>query len=211
MMSEARSIYDATRTPLEAFQKEMGRLFDLVEAGAIEWDTYHRAVEQAQARLVDATERTKEASNAAQELGMTFASAFEDAIVGGKKLKDVLKGLHQDIIRIAVRKSITEPLANMVSGLFSGGGGLFGSLIPGREFGGPVSAGNPYIVGEAGPELFVPSRSGDIVPMGDATTQMTVHNHFTIQAPSGSVPRETQQQIAAKVGAEVSRAMARIR
>ena len=33
-----------------------------------------------------------------------------------------------------------------------------------RQHGGPVGAGRPYLVGEAGPELFVPSRSGRIEP-----------------------------------------------
>jgi len=33
-----------------------------------------------------------------------------------------------------------------------------------RQFGGPVHAGKPYIVGEAGPELFIPRQSGYIVP-----------------------------------------------
>ncbi len=36
----------------------------------------------------------------------------------------------------------------------------------GRASGGPVTAGTPYIVGEEGPELFVPGRSGTIVPNG---------------------------------------------
>jgi len=35
-----------------------------------------------------------------------------------------------------------------------------------RAQGGPVSAGSPYLVGEQGPELFVPSRSGSIIPNG---------------------------------------------
>jgi hypothetical protein len=207
MMAEAGRIYEATRTPLEAFQIEMGKLFDLVESGAIEWDTYHRAVEQAQDKLGEATDKTREANDAARELGMTFSSAFEDAIVGGKKLSDVLKGLHQDIIRIAVRKSITEPLANMFTG-------FMGSLkIPGLEFGGPVKANHPYVVGEAGPELFVPSGAGEIVPMSGDTisTNTIINNHFAIQSTNGNVSRETQQQIAAKVGVEVGRAMDRIR
>jgi hypothetical protein len=138
---------------------------------------------------------------------MTFSSAFEDAIVGGKKLSDVLKGLHQDIIRIAVRKSITEPLANMFTG-------FMGSLkIPGLEFGGPVKANHPYVVGEAGPELFVPSGAGEIVPMSGDTisTNTIINNHFAISSTNGNVSRETQQQIAAKVGVEVGRAMDRIR
>lgn len=36
--------------------------------------------------------------------------------------------------------------------------------IPGRQAGGPVGGGEPYIVGEQGPELFVPERSGTIIP-----------------------------------------------
>ena len=38
--------------------------------------------------------------------------------------------------------------------------------MTGRQLGGQVSAGTPYIVGESGPELFIPSRSGQVVPNG---------------------------------------------
>ena len=49
-------------------------------------------------------------------------------------------------------------------------GGLFslfaGALFRGnmRSDGGPVKKGEPYIVGEKGPELIVPSESGDVIP-----------------------------------------------
>ncbi|KGO33211.1 hypothetical protein JT06_15865 [Desulfobulbus sp. Tol-SR] len=36
--------------------------------------------------------------------------------------------------------------------------------IPGRAVGGPVAGGNPYIIGEKGPELFVPSTNGTVIP-----------------------------------------------
>ncbi|WP_424359756.1 phage tail tape measure protein [Methanocella sp. MCL-LM] len=36
--------------------------------------------------------------------------------------------------------------------------------IPGRAAGGPVNAGEPYIVGERGQELFIPSSNGTIIP-----------------------------------------------
>ena len=39
----------------------------------------------------------------------------------------------------------------------------------GHAMGGPVSAGTPYIVGEQGPELFVPNQSGTIVPNGETS------------------------------------------
>jgi len=46
-----------------------------------------------------------------------------------------------------------------------------------RALGGPVSGGSPYIVGEKGPELFVPGSSGNIVPnhaMGGANVVVNV-------------------------------------
>lgn len=43
-----------------------------------------------------------------------------------------------------------------------------------REAGGPVSSGRPYVVGEKGPELFVPSSSGTIVPNGGGGTNVSL-------------------------------------
>ena len=64
----------------------------------------------------------------ADDLGMTFTSAFEDAIVGGKDFSEVLKGIEQDILRIMIRKSVTEPVGAFLSAgissflRFDGGG-----------------------------------------------------------------------------------------
>ncbi len=59
-------------------------------------------------------------------------------------------------------------LASQVLAHFAGGGTLrsfFGfEDIPGRRRGGPTQAGKPYIVGEEGPELFVPRSSGTVIP-----------------------------------------------
>lgn len=51
-----------------------------------------------------------------------------------------------------------------------------GASITGRATGGSVLGGNPYVVGENGPELFVPGRSGTIIPnggMGGVTIVLT--------------------------------------
>ena len=44
-----------------------------------------------------------------------------------------------------------------------------------RQHGGPVSGGNPYLVGERGPETFVPSSNGRIVPTGGMTANITIN------------------------------------
>lgn len=104
-----------------------------------------------------------------EDLGLIFESAFEDAIVAGKELSDVLKGLLQDIARLFLREYVTKPLFNTI-GSFLGFGGA-------RASGGPVSAGNAYLVGERGPELFLPNNSGRILPNGGMGGVTIVQNN----------------------------------
>jgi tape measure domain-containing protein len=49
------------------------------------------------------------------------------------------------------------------------------SLVGGRAAGGPVAGSGAYLVGERGPELFMPGRSGTIVPNGGGGTNVTVN------------------------------------
>jgi len=96
-----------------------------------------------------------------------------------------------DMAAQIIAKMITMAILNTVVGLLpggsmAGGAGLssgfnagtasaiptdaggwaqsFATVLPGRANGGPVSSGQTYMVGERGPELFVPGRSGTIVP-----------------------------------------------
>lgn len=74
-----------------------------------------------------------------------------------------------------------------------------------RQAGGPVSAGAPYLVGESGPELMVPDSNGTILPHSWAGGKGGLHvtNHFHITAPTGTVSRATQSQIAASTARSV--------
>jgi hypothetical protein len=59
------------------------------------------------------------------------------------------------------------------------------SAIQGKALGGGVTANNPFMVGEQGPELFVPSRSGNIIPNnrsgggGDISITLTGNSFMT--------------------------------
>jgi phage-related minor tail protein len=85
----------------------------------------------------------------------------------------------------------------------SGGGGVAASLgsllgglvgLPGRATGGPVSPGRSYVVGERGPELFVPTSSGSIAPNGsDSATPRDVRVAITVNAGTGQAPGALQQ------------------
>ena len=93
----------------------------------------------------------------ARNAGNMIASGFEDAIFSGQKLGEVIRSLGMDLMRMVFQQTVTAPLAK----------GISGAILAGfRAEGGPVNAGSPYMVGEKGPELFVPHSSGSIVPNG---------------------------------------------
>lgn len=69
----------------------------------------------------------------AEEMGLSFTSAFERAAEQGRKFKDLLKGLAKDFLMIGLRRGVTEPLGKAATGLFDKffssfeGGGYTGS------------------------------------------------------------------------------------
>lgn len=115
-------------TPSQVFkrqQEDLEFLQQALEKGALRLDQYTESVRE----LFNLNEERMEKSKSlAEELGLSFTSAFEDAIVGGKKFSDVLKGLEQDILRIVTRDQVTRPLADSIGKLLKGDGNG-GSLL----------------------------------------------------------------------------------
>lgn len=141
-------------------------------------------------KLISLTEQVK---TAAEGIGVTFADSFKAAISGAMTAQEAFASFFQsvadrflDMAAQIIAKWIEMTILNTALNLFPGGGlfkgagpvsgasafsgggmGSRGFSLPsliGRANGGPVSAGSPYMVGERGPELFVPGRTGTIVP-----------------------------------------------
>ena len=169
------SLKSSVLTPLEKYSAELERLDLLQKAQIIDEETAIRLtglagaaysaaagdVEDMTSRLSASNEEAKKAIPAMSQLakisddaGAIIAQGFEDAILSGEKLQDVLKAIGRDLLRLVFQQTITQPLAAGISGALQG---MF------RANGGPVSANSPYVVGERGPELFVPRASGSIV------------------------------------------------
>lgn len=90
-----------------------------------------------------------------------------------------------------------------LGGIFKSiGGALFGG---GRAGGGDVLGGRAYLVGESGPEMFVPRTAGTVIPnmaMAGGGGSMSIVNNFTV---SGSVDKRTQLQIAREASMALQR------
>jgi hypothetical protein len=98
-----------------------------------------------------------ESEQTGKQAGQMIASGFEEAVFSGKKLSEVLKALALDLVRLVFQKQVTEVAA-------TGIGKFINTALGFKAMGGPVTSGSPYVVGEKGPELFVPNSSGSIIP-----------------------------------------------
>ena len=165
------------------------------------------------------------ADGVANTLGEGLGSAFNALISGAqgweKSLQQIASGVLIDIANQLIRIFVIEQAINAIKTLLTpfsaatplgaGGGtvGKFGTLgpnygIPQRAKGGPVSSGQTYMVGERGPELFVPGRSGTIVAndkMGGGSTNVIVN----VDAKGSSV--EGNEQGANQLGRVISAAV----
>ncbi len=152
---KGREAIDAMRASITRLQYELTTIDTSTAAGkelaAKKWEEMSKVGDNLNKKL-------GETKRAAMEIGYAFQSSFEDAILEGAKLKDVMNGLIKDIARIALRNAITAPLGNWI------GGAVAGAFGGGKASGGPVDGGTTYMVGEKGPELFTPSGSGTITP-----------------------------------------------
>ena len=111
----------------------------------------------------EATDKTNTLGKAFEKVGDKIATgvsdALADAVMGTKSLADAAKNLLNDIARTLIRTGINTLLFNA----FGGSSGIFKNLDT-FATGGRPTVGKPAIVGEKGPELFVPSRAGTIIP-----------------------------------------------
>ena len=155
-------------------EKELERILTLREKGQIEGiirlndqlnekirerEELQRSQERQREQAARAQERAQEEElRRAREIGLTFSSAFEDAAINGSNLRDIIKGISDDILRIALRRTVTEPLTEFVSGAVSG------FNIPFFANGTRSAPGGLAIVGERGPELVSLPRGSQVTP-----------------------------------------------
>ncbi len=134
-------------------------------------------------KISKAREEYRSMTDLSKDFGLEFAKSMEDAIIAGEKFSDVLKKIGEDIARMILRKQILAPMMESI------GGGSLQSML-GFADGGRPPLNQVSMVGEDGPELFVPDTAGTIVPNhklsagGDTTT---VHQNISVDARGSSV------------------------
>jgi hypothetical protein len=150
-----------------------------------------------------ATKSMERMRKAAQDAGDAVSNAFDQVVRQGASVGDTLRSLAIDLVNLAYKAAIGDQVSSGISRLVGAAvGSIFGgaSSAPGTFFGpgdaavargsasitwagarangGPVTAGQSYMVGERGPERFTPNSNGWITPnegRGGGTTIGTLN------------------------------------
>ena len=160
-------------------------------------------------------DKIKEANEAAKKLDETFrkigdsiatgvSDALVDAVMQTKSLAESAKALLNDIARQFLRLGINTALFSA----FGGSSGIFKNL-PTFAAGGRPTVGQAALVGEKGPELFVPSVAGTVIPNNKLGGGGAVTVNVSVDATGSNVEgdeeegRELGRLIAAAVQSEI--------
>lgn len=160
----------------------------------------------------------------------SLSDSIFDFITGAKSAKDALGEFADQLFQISARAiadQLSQNIGNMFKGFGSASGGsdsgggfwggvmnLFGSLFGGAKAGGgDVFNDKAYLVGEQGPEMFVPRTAGRVIPAGMTAAMLggggggfTQHNTFLLPQ---RIDNRSQMQVSQAAGNAAADALRR--
>jgi lambda family phage tail tape measure protein len=123
-----------------------------------------------------ATNAATMAGNAFSSITQNMNSAIDNFVETGKfKFGDFARSVIQDLLKIQLKASASKLLGGVSGGISSFLGSLFGGFFAN---GGQPPVGKASIVGEKGPELFIPKTAGTIVPNGAGVANSAQGNTY---------------------------------
>ena len=186
---------------IEKQRADMLLLADAFERGKITVEQY---TEAAMARLgtdLPATlERATDAMSVfAEQAGRNIQDSLADFLFDpfDQGLEGMLQNFGKTLQRMAADAAAAQILnsitgwgkSNSGAGGFTGAiAGILGAFGGARADGGPVTGGVPYLVGERGPELFMPANSGNIVPNKSLKGMSGGSTVINVTVQGGSAP-----------------------
>lgn len=205
LRGQVEALWNSMLTQREIHHMRLEELHEAFELGIIKTEEELQILRQ---RVEDEFNGMVEASRrSAMQMEANFSSIFLDAMHGkfDNFFQRIIHGFDQIFADLLARNFF-----NMIEPFFMGGGlGSFGRFLFGgvRAGGGAVYAGQSYLVGERGPEWFVPEVSGRIEPAGKGISIGDIHIH--VQGDGVSNARKTGAQISNELLAQLQMAQLR--
>lgn len=162
---EIAGMKDELASPMQSW----AALKDAIAAGTEEvtffGDASVAATDKAGAGVEKLTQQQETMKSIAEGIRSSFSEAFMSMVDGTKTVLGAFKDMVRQIILKLYEQLVVQQMVNAAMGVV---GSVFPALAPAlsgfKATGGPVTSGQPYMVGERGPEIIVPSRNGNVIP-----------------------------------------------
>ncbi len=165
--AETKEMAENLVDPLKATKDQMEALRLAFLMGKIDAELFKEAMAILSESLTTQTPIMETFNSSVATMAQNFSNSLADMMVSGKMNLDGLKDIFKSFVKTMLAKAIELFFINqMMNAIF---GGVTGYVplpqmnLSGRASGGNVNSNQPYLVGERGPELFVPSSAGNVI------------------------------------------------
>jgi TP901 family phage tail tape measure protein len=221
---KVRKLTDKYKEMLDIISKEQGGevliqfkgegssvapLSDKINELSGEMDTFFSGVENKTptVNIPFEDKRGQPVTDALNAMSSSFENVFTGIVKGTTSIQEGFTGMITSILEDLVKLGASKALSAIIGGV----GGLFGGgtpVIPALAGGGTATAGRAHLVGERGPELFIPNKTGTIVPgsmgSGGGVTNLTIQNTVNVQGQGGGGDPGNQKRMGMNIAQMIS-------
>ena len=185
-LKDEMDMFDGSTGDYQVFVDRLKELFETGEIGIEDFRNTMRDLDEMFMKNEGLNNFLETLGTAQKALSEDLATAFLEGKNAGDAFKDFFKKMINQIIADIIRLQIIQPILGAIMAPFGFGFGTGGNVvkIPGRAKGGPVMSNKPYVVGERGPEVFVPGQSGTIIPNGAGGGTAITYNINAVDSQS---------------------------
>jgi len=211
-----KELADATRDQMQAYEDLVRSLNPAVDAtikyaeqlhiinaeldsGRISQDQSNALIDQARQEMQKARREASKFASVFETVESSIESSMMSLVNGTMNVKDAFKSMAAQVVSELYRVLVVQRMVNAAtSGMGSGVGGFLSSMLMGtRAGGGSVQAGNAYMTGESGRELFVPAQNGRI--LSPAQTRMAGGGEAVTVVQNINISTGVQQTVRAEI------------
>lgn len=188
---------------LQPLRNQLEIIFGLTQADKDRIQAAKELKEQQDAEAARTQKLAQQYQGIADTLANGVVDALKGAVDGTTSLAQAATNLLNDLGNQMLQLARNMLFFGNITGSLVPGGGVLGSLFGGfMAKGGTVTGGRSYMVGEKGPELFTPGRSGSIAPSGSfGETSVVVNVDASGTQAQGNQPNA--KALGAAIGAAV--------
>ena len=181
------------------YAEQLHIINDELDSGRISQDQSNALIDQARQEMQAARREASKFASVFETVESSIESSMMGLVNGTMNVKDAFKSMAAQVVSELYRVLVVQRMVNAATSAMGGGtGGFLSSMLMGtRAGGGSVQAGNAYMTGESGRELFVPAQNGRI--LSPAQTRMAGGGEAVTVVQNINISTGVQQTVRAEI------------